>query len=100
MNRMQRRAAAKKGVTDKDLKVLAQHENKKATEHAVSCYSVAVAYTLYNKLHFGKKKLLITMKQIEDLFEAVTEDYLTFDDMKQVLYDEIGLDFVDGKPVK
>ena len=48
---------------------------------------------LYDKLHFGKKKIIMTLKQIEDLFDSVNGDYLTIEDMKTVLSEELGIEF-------
>jgi hypothetical protein len=42
---------------------------------------------------FGKKKIIMTLKQIEDLFDSVNEDYLTIEDMKTVLSEELGIEF-------
>lgn len=34
-----------------------------------------------------------TLKQIEDLFDSVNGDYLTIEDMKTVLSEELGIEF-------
>ena len=93
MNRAQRRIAEKRGITAKDLK----HEGLDATRKAVDAYSVAVAMVLYDKLHFGAPKIQMTLKQIENLFDSILKDYITIEDMKQTLEDEIGVVFVDRK---
>jgi hypothetical protein len=53
---------------------------------------------LYDKLHFGKKKIIMTLKQIEDLFDSVNGDYLTIEDMKTVLNEELGIEFKEVTP--
>lgn len=93
MNRSQRRNVAKHGVTDKDLKRITQQEGLSATRFAVEAYSAAVAWVLYDKLHFGKKKLQMALKQIEDLFDSVNGDYLTIEDIKKALAEECDIAF-------
>lgn len=93
MNRAQRRNAAKSGVTAKDLKAITQKEGLAATRFAVGAYSVAVAWVLYDKLHFGKKKLQMTLAQIEDLFGSINGNYITIEDIKKALADECDIVF-------
>lgn len=57
MNRAERRRAARKGITAKDLHSITQEEGLRATRFAVDAYSVAVAMVLYDKLHFGQWRL-------------------------------------------
>jgi len=96
MNRAERRRAARKGITAKDLHTIKQEEGLRATRFAVDAYSVAVAMVLYDKLHFDKNKIIKTLKQIEDLFDSVNKDYLTIEDMKTVLSEELGIEFKEG----
>jgi hypothetical protein len=35
----------------------------------------------------------MTLKQIEDLFDSVNGDYLTIEDMKTALSEELGIEF-------
>lgn len=87
MNRQQRRAAEKRGITAKDLRKEGLH----ATRMAVDGYSVAVAWTLYDKLGMENDKIVETMKLIEELFDSVSKDYLTLEDMKRTIFEETGL---------
>ena len=96
MNRAERRRAARKGITAKDLHAIMREEGLRATRYAVDAYSVAVAMVLYDKLHFDKNKIIKTLKQIEDLFDSVNKDYLTIEDMKTVLSEELGIEFKEG----
>ena len=52
MNRKQRRAAAKRGITATDLR----QEHYDGIRYAVKCYSVAVAMVLHDKLGFGPSR--------------------------------------------
>lgn len=93
MNRAERRGATRKGLTASDLQYALDLEKQRAIKQSVDFYSVAIAYTLHDKLHFGEKKLQMTMRQIEDLFDSITRDYVSFDDLKTVLLEEAGIDF-------
>ena len=87
MNRALRRQSAKRGITAKDLR----QEGMFATRLAVDAYSVAVATVLRDKLGFGDKKLSMTMKQIEGLFDSINSGYVSIEDLKAVLRDEVGI---------
>lgn len=88
MNRALRRQSAKRGITAKDLR----QEGLSATRLAVDAYSVAVATVLRDKLGFGDKKLIMTMKQIEGLFDSINSGYVSIEDLKGVLRDEVGVE--------
>ena len=94
MNRKQRRQAVKSGVDGKKLLEITKREGLIATRMAVDAYSVAVAMVLFDKLHFGKKKIQMTLKQIESLFDSIDNDYVTIEDMKQTLAEECELFFM------
>lgn len=87
MNRSERRKAQKRGITSKDLR----QEGIDATRYAADAYSVAVAWVLYDKLHFGEKKMRITINQINDLFDSILKGYCSIEDLKQALNEEIGI---------
>lgn len=91
MNRKERRNAVKQGYSDKDIKKCMDIDRRKFQSHLVRMYSTAVAWVLYNKLGFGAKKLQMTVKQINDTFEMILEDYVTVEDMQKALAEEVGV---------
>ena len=93
MNRKQRRAAAKRGITATDLR----QERYDGIRYAVKCYSVAVAMVLHDKLGFGPVRLQRIMGQIQEAFDAISEDYVTIGDMEMALLEECGIRFKDGE---
>ena len=93
MNRQQRRAAQKRGITSQDLR----QEHLDGIRFAVKCYSVAVAMVLHDKLGFGAVRLTRTMSQIQDMFDAIQRDYVTIGDLEKTLHEECGLVFKDGE---
>ena len=67
MNRQQRRAANKRGITGRDLK----QERFDSILFAVRYYSVAVAMVLRDKLGFGPIRLNRVMSQIQEMFDSI-----------------------------
>lgn len=93
MNRQQRRAANKRGITDRDL----MQERFDGINFAVKCYSVAVAMVLRDKLGFGPIRLNRVMGQIQDMFDSVQRSYVKISDLEKTLYEETGILFKDGE---
>lgn len=93
MNRQQRRAASKRGITDRDL----MQERFDGISFAVKCYSVAVAMVLHDKLGFGPVRLNRVMGQIQDMFDSVQRDYVKISDLEKTLHEETGILFKDGE---
>lgn len=93
MNRQQRRAAKKRGITDRDLR----QEHLDGIHFAVKCYSVAVAMVLHDKLGFGPTRLNRVMGQIQDMFDSVQKDYVKIGDLEATLREECGILFKDGE---
>ncbi len=92
MNRKQRRAAEKRGITANDLK----QEQLAGIRFAVKCYSVAVAMVLHDKLGFGAVRLNRVMGQIQDMFDSIQRDYVKISDLEKTLQEECGILFKDG----
>lgn len=109
MNREQRRRAAKKGVTDKDLKEIVDHNvssgynkgkevgRKEGIDIAVNIYSTAVAYVMREKMLYGKTKTLTTMKQIQEAFDKISTGELSIQEIEADLKDDVGLVFTNDK---
>lgn len=56
-------------------------------------YSVAVAMVLRDKYGFGEVRMKRIMKEITEQFEMITEGYVSLDDMKKVLLEEVKIKF-------
>lgn len=93
MNRQQRRAANKRGITDRDLR----QEHFDGIRFAVKCYSVAVAMVLHDKLGFGSIRLNRVMGQIQETFDSIQRDYVKIGDLEKTLQEECGILFKDGE---
>lgn len=112
MNRKERRGAARKGVTDKDLKNIIEHNTVSGYEEgyragfkegsaaivetAVESFSVAILYVMHNKLHYGAKKSQITMNQIAEVFRQFYTHELDMDMIKKELQEQTGVTLVGG----
>jgi len=93
MNRKQRRAAVKRGVTATDLR----QEQLAGIRFAIKCYSVAVAMVLHDKLGFGAVRLNRVMGWIQDMFDSIQRDYVKIGDLEETLHEECGIVFKDGE---
>jgi len=96
MNRKARRGTVKKGVDHLDIYKLIEAERMDATINAVRSYSVAIAYTLFGKLHFGKKKVQMTIKQIDELFDSIQKKYVSIGDLEKALNEEADIIIRNG----
>lgn len=96
MNRAQRRSD-KKQSKEVNKEYLVDLARKRAVTITVDMFTVAVAWVLHNKLHFGKKKILQTMKQIHEMFESIHDGYVSVDEIKEALKEEADIEFVKTK---
>lgn len=80
-------------LTPKDLSIIEKRTRESTIEKTAELYSVAVAMVLRDKWGFGQKRLQRFMKQLEDMFDSLDKEYVSFDDCKEVLYKECGIKF-------
>ena len=69
MNRTQRRAAAKKGITADELRNLYLNTAHDVTQSVVQGYSVALAMVLHDKWGFGRTRLRRCLQQVSVLIQ-------------------------------
>ena len=93
MNREERRKQSRIGITAKELKQLDISIKQKSIKFTVEMYSVAVAMVLRDKYGFGEVRMKRIMKEITEQFEMITEGYVSLDDMKKVLLEEVKIRF-------
>ncbi len=91
MNREQRRKAAKKKLTHKDLKVITEQEAYNAVGFTVKQYSAAVMLCLKDKLGFGPVRAQRFMNNVEELFDSINQGYLSLDDVIQTVEEELNI---------
>lgn len=97
MNRQQRRKMVKKGVTAEDLKMVQDITKEQTKRHSIhfatEAFAVATAITLRDKFGFGEVRLKRATNHIANTFEAITEGYVSLDDLKKVLLEECNFEF-------
>lgn len=93
MNREERRKQSRIGITAKELKQLDISIKQESIKFTVEMYSVAVAMVLRDKYGFGEVRMKRIMKEITEQFEMITEGYVSLDDMKKVLLEEVKIKF-------
>ena len=47
---------------------------------------------LHDKFGFGKQRLEKFMGEVTDTFDSIYHEYITFEDIKRTVYDELGID--------
>ena len=77
----------------KELKQLDISIKQESIKFTVEMYSVAVAMVLRDKYRFGEVRMKRIMKEITEQFEMITEGYVSLDDMKKVLLEEVKIRF-------
>ena len=55
--------------------------------------TAATVLVLHDKFGFGKKRLAEYICWVGDYFDSVHRDFVSFDDIKKCIYDELGIDF-------
>ena len=93
MSREERRKQSRIGITAKELKQLDISIKQESIKFTVEMYSVAVAMVLRDKYRFGEVRIKRIMKEITEQFEMITEGYVSLDDMKKVLLEEVKIKF-------
>ena len=77
-----------KGIKQLDISI-----KQESIKFTVEMYSVAVAMVLRDKYRFGEVRMKRIMKEITEQFEMITEGYVSLDDMKKVLLEEVKIKF-------
>lgn len=93
MNRAERRRAAKRGVTATDLQTIKENAKQEAIHEAVNLSMVAACMVLRDTYGFGTVRLQRFLEGVNELSDAIIEDYVSHEDCKQVLLDECGILF-------
>lgn len=93
MNRAARRKAVKRGVTANDLQVIKENAKQAAIHEAVNLSMVASCMVLRDTYGFGTKRLQRFLEGVNELSDAIMEDYVTHEDCKQTLLEECGILF-------
>lgn len=96
MNRAERRKKAKLGVTSAVLKDVQQHAKKVAIDTTTTAIMGSVLLTLKDEFGWGHTRAARLMKSTIDRFEAMTEGYLTIEDIRNTVREELGIDLTKG----
>lgn len=48
---------------------------------------------LHDKFGFGKKRLEKFCGEVTDMYDSIHGEFLSFEDVKKAIYDELGIDF-------
>lgn len=103
MNRAERR---RRGIKNKepvlnvkvsDISKIKENAVNQAADTAFVMMITIPLMVLRDKYGFGKKRLEVFSDYVLDLYESFDKGYITFDDLKETLKEEAGIEFKTGK---
>lgn len=92
MNRAERRRLQKQGLTAKDIKAIEDSSALKGIDFAVSGMIASFVITLHDKWGWGHVRIKRLLEQVDDVFDSIDKDYVTIEDLRKVILDEIGIE--------
>lgn len=94
-NRKQRRHEQKHAgerITRAEAKLAAATTAKIVMNKAITDYSAAMMLCLHDKLGFGPQRAQRFAAQVEELFDSINNGYLSVEDCKQTILEELGIE--------
>lgn len=92
MNRAERRRIQKQGITANELKGIEQALAKQVISYSTNAMIASFVLSLHDKWGWGQVKLKRLLEQVDDTFDSINKDYVSIEDIKKVILDEIGID--------
>jgi len=92
VNRAERRRLQKQGLTAKDIKAIEDSSTLKGIDFAVSGMIASFVITLHDKWGWGHVRIKRLLEQVDDVFDSIDKDYVTIEDLRKVILDEIGIE--------
>lgn len=92
MNRAERRKLDKKNLTAKDILFIEENSKKQGLQQATSALFASLAMTLHDKWGWGNVRVTRLLKQIDNQFDSINKGYLSIEDMKKVVSEELNID--------
>ena len=92
MNRAERRRLQKQGLTAKDIKAIEDSSALKGIVFAVSGMIASFVITLHDKWGWGHVRIKRLLEQVDDVFDSIDKNYVTIEDLRKVILDEIGIE--------
>jgi len=92
MNRAERRRLQKQGLTAKDIKAIEDSSALKGIDFAVSGMIASFVITLHDKWGWGHVRIKRLLEQVDDVFDSIDKDYVSIEDLRKVILEEIGIE--------
>lgn len=86
-------AAHKEIEREKIKKEIAKNVEDRVIPRIQAACLAATAVVLHDKFGFGEKRLNKYIEEVFEVFESIYTGYVSFDDLKACIYDELGIDF-------
>lgn len=63
-----------------------------AVEQVIWKYGAVLCLVLHDKFGFGGKRLRVVLHELAEMFDSVNDDWCTFADVTETLFNETGID--------
>lgn len=77
--------------TEDQVREMMNAQMLKTVQKAVNDYSCGVCMVLRDHLHFGPKRAQEFLDKVGKLYESIAEGYLSVEDIKQTILEELGV---------
>ena len=88
LKKAQKKADRERLIND----VMKRAEDQLINRVSSNCLA-ACCLILHDKFGFGKKRLSDYMLYVYDYFDSIYGNWISFEDIRRTIYDEIGIDF-------
>lgn len=99
MNRQQRRFLARKGNAEMVVGQVVKDERKQAVRNTASValefFRVTMALALHDEFRFGSGRIARVLKRMDVYSDCINHDNIQYDELKDLVHREIGIDFDD-----
>lgn len=96
LSRQRRRKFERGKYSEADLKALIDDAIKYGVRYAVDGMSGTMALVLRDKIGLSKPKTIRAMEEVNTYFNSIQEGYLSVEDVKRTVEEELGITFVEN----
>lgn len=90
MNRAERRRLAK--LSPDKLNIIQNVERLNGINFATSGIFAALVLTLHDKWEWHQGEIKLLLEQVSEQFDSINEGYLSLEDVKRTVLEEVGID--------
>jgi hypothetical protein len=92
MNRAERRRLERQKIKPQDIKAIEDAAGIRGVRYAVDSMFLVLATCLHDKWGWGHVRIKRLFDQMDNLFDSVDKDFVSIEDLKTILENEIGIE--------